>query len=79
MTEPRQLREDGRDLTVREYVDGLDWTRDNGKLTKKVWKQWWEGQHVTFCTGPSWKRIPLKVLLFRENNYKKEFIIFYYL
>lgn len=59
VTDPR--RDNGRFPTVREYVDAMDWTKENGKLTKKVWKQWWSGQHTSFCTGPGFIRHPLKV------------------
>ncbi|ODM95966.1 hypothetical protein Ocin01_10716 [Orchesella cincta] len=59
VTDPQTGSSSGQPQTVREYVNALEWTKDNGKLTKKIWKQWWEGQHTTFCTGPSFKRVPL--------------------
>lgn len=50
-----------RGQTVREYVNELQWTKNDNALTKRVWKQWWEGKHDAFCTGHSFKHIPLKV------------------
>lgn len=52
--------------TVREFVDRLDWKGDGGKLTERVGRQWWQGDHVTFCTGPSFKRIPLQVIRYKD-------------
>jgi len=59
----------GRTPTVRQFLNAMDWTKDNGKLTKKVWKQWWSGQHTSFCTGPAFKRIPLRDYLVKYPDY----------
>jgi len=61
----------GHSQTIREYVDALEWTKDNGRLTRKVSKQWWEGNYNTFCTAPAFKRIPLKDYVVKYPDYIK--------
>jgi len=51
----------GRRQSVSEYVENLPWKTDE-HYTHNVWSKWWSGKHDTFCTGQSWKRIPLKVI-----------------